>query len=95
MNLAIYPYEAGFKDLDTSREAAVKVPAKQLDKMMLQLIRSYCFGVSPEQIVKEYGLSLLSVRPSFSRLKARGLITDSGRRDKTEQGNNCKIWIAI
>lgn len=90
-----YPVEAGYKDHDTSKEAALKICSKQLDAEILFHIKKYCFGAAPENIVQDFGYDLLSVRPAFARLKARGLIEDTGRRGKTERGNNCRIMVAV
>lgn len=93
--LATYPDAAGWRDNDTSKAAALKIEAKKLDKEILFHIRKYCFGCSPEDLVRDFGYDLLSVRPAFSRLKVKRFIEDSGRRSKTASGNSCKIWISI
>lgn len=93
--LATYPDAAGWRDPDTSKAAALKIEAKKLDKEILFHIRKYCFGCSCDELAKDFGFDLLSVRPSFSRLKIKGLIEDSGRRGVTASGNSCKIWVAI
>lgn len=92
-----YPNSPGFKVRDTSRQAAIdiKPKAEALRKQVLELIRESVFGASPDRAARELGVSILSTRPRFSELHAKGLIIDSGRRDLTESGKPSIIWICV
>lgn len=92
-----YPNNPGFKAQETSRQAAqdIKPKASILRQKVLELIRDSVFGISPDKAAAQLGESILSIRPRFSELKAKGLIVDSGRRDLTEFHKASIIWVAV
>ena len=92
-----YPEAPGYKNESTSKAAAesIKPRTKKLEERVLDVIRSFPFGCSPERVCEELEENILSVRPRFSQLKAKGLIEDSGRRDRTLCGKQSIIWLAV
>lgn len=92
---ASYPNNPGFKARDTSKAAAESIRPAALRTQVLDLIRESVFGSSPDRAARELNVSILSIRPRFSELAAKGLIIDSGRRDMTESRKTSIIWICV
>lgn len=92
-----YPDKSGYQNQETSKQAAqdIKPRAKKLEARVLEVIRSFPFGCSPERAAQELEKNIISVRPRFTQLKLKGFIEDSGRRDRTECNKSSIIWIAI
>lgn len=88
-----YPDAPGFKNRDTSKEAAdsMKPSAPRLRQMVLDKLRAR--GPStPDEIADALDLSILSIRPRFTELHKTGQIVDTGDRRKNTSGRNAKVW---
>jgi len=82
---------------DTSREAAEKIaPAiTGLRKQVYDFIVDHKeFGATSDEIDRNTGINLLSVRPRLTELKQAGLICDSDRRRPNRGGRREIVFIA-
>lgn len=88
----VYPGDPGWKEQQTSKDAAVamKPKAGTLRKMCLdQITRGAC---TPDECATIIGVDILSIRPRFSELKRSGLIEDTGSRRKNRGGKKAIVW---
>jgi predicted ArsR family transcriptional regulator len=86
-----YPEGAGFKVEGTSREAAETVDAATVRTQVVQWLQRYG-QMSADKCAWLMDMSVLSIRPRFSELKALGVIEDSGSRAKNASGKSAVIW---
>lgn len=88
-----YPYEPGFKDDDTSKEAAESfgkdTAATIRGKVITSLLKHG--PQTADEVAKRLELSVLAVRPRFSELK-NVYIVDSGIRRLNISGKRAKVW---
>ena len=82
-------------DPDTSREAAEKVPATRLEKMVLDVIARFPQGVISDDVrricAEEHGVtSYSSITPRYKALEEKGLIEFDGKR-AGRSGRNQRI----
>lgn len=96
--MSLYPYEPGFKDRDTSKEAAeaIKPSATYLRRITLEaFVAAGWSGLTADEAAKRLGLSILSIRPRVTELRQRKLLTDTGERRKNESGCSARVlrWI--
>lgn len=94
-----YPHLAGHRNVSTSVRAANKINrwVKTLDYRVLQKIKE-CGdrGVTSGELAGLLAIKYKSAQPATSRLKARGLIADSGRtRHSAECENAETVWIMV
>jgi len=89
-----YPFEPGFKEGDTSREAAraTKSRARELRR------KTYAFivanpGLSSDQIAAGLGEHFLSIRPRVTELRQIGLVRNEGR-GRNPSGCSVHLWRA-
>lgn len=91
-----YPDHPGFKNTDTSEDAADKIVSKaatmrgQISEMLEE---EGWDGVASDEAADKYGFIVVSTRPRFSELRAKGEIIDSGRRRKSAYGAKQIVWI--
>lgn len=66
--------------IDTRAEgrAAVKETAPLLRQKILRELFGLAAGLTPDEAAAKLGVSILSVRPRFTELKAQGLIRKNG-----------------
>ena len=88
---AIYPEAPGWKEPTTSREAAEAVDAKACRALVRQALREYG-DMSADECASRIQLSILSVRPRFSELRATQEIFDTGKRRVNASGKKAKVW---
>lgn len=92
MQLSIFdtPFQA---HSDTSREAAVSIKASTatLREQVLEAIRRH--PSTDEGLSNRLALSPNTCRPRRVELVDRGLVVDSGRREKTASGRSAVVWI--
>lgn len=90
-----YPEAPGYKDPDTSKEAAesMKPSAGILRAKCLEALRSG--PATADEIAERLGLSVLSARPRFSELLREGKIEDTGERRVNASGRRAKTWRAV
>jgi predicted ArsR family transcriptional regulator len=87
-----YPAEPGYKEDDTSKEAAESF--KETAATIRGKVVSMLFRHGPQtadEVAKKLGLSVLAVRPRFSELK-NGFIADTGKRRLNLSGKRAKVW---
>jgi predicted ArsR family transcriptional regulator len=89
-----YPDEPGFKEGDTSREAAedMALRAGTLRR------RAYDFIVrhphyTADEIAAALGETVLAIRPRISELRNKGLIVNDGRGTNSS-GKAAHLWVA-
>lgn len=87
-----YPDAPGFKDGDTSRDAAKRAEpsAKILRQRILDELRAG--PTTADEMASRLGLTVLSVRPRFSELRNKGQIEDTGERRRNDSGCQAKVW---
>lgn len=92
---ASYPDTPGSKAPGTSADAAKFIAPKVtgLRLKCLQHLRSKGPRTADETAA-EIGVSLLSIRPRFSELRAMGLIKETGDRRNNESGVAAMVWRA-
>jgi len=88
-----YPHTPGYKDNDTSKDAAKDIeliaPTVRA-KVMLSLFM--CGSQTADEVADHLDLSILTVRPRFSELRLVGEIKDSGVRRSNKSGKMAKVW---
>jgi hypothetical protein len=88
-----YPDEPGFKEGDTSREAAesMSLRAIKLRKLCYDLIRKYP-GHTADEIADLVGESLLAIRPRISELRRMQYVRNHGR-GSNRSGMAAHRWV--
>lgn len=87
-----YPSTAGWKGTsDTSRLAASSIPAPLLRAKVLRIyeLRGPC---TADEAAEALHMSVLSIRPRCSELRASGKIVDSGIRRPNNSGRSAVVW---
>lgn len=99
-----YPNQAGFKAEGTSRDAADSVDAGTLAadsvdagtlRLAVLVVLQSHGPMTPDECAEKLGLSVLSVRPRFTELKAAGRIIYAGDRRKNRSGRYAEVCSAI
>lgn len=87
------PYRKG---QDTSKAASetVKPSATILRLQVLSVMRREARGWTADEMAKQLGADILNVRPRFSELVSRKLITDTGDRRPNSNGNTQRVYAA-
>lgn len=88
---ACYPESAGWKATDTSHEAAVTTDAATVRHLVVRWLRTHGPHTADETAAG-LGLSLLTVRPRLSELRALDLVDDSGDRRLNVSGKRAIVW---
>jgi predicted transcriptional regulator len=91
---ATYPHAPGYKVEGTSREAAESMVgrAKTLEALCFTaLIKAPHTADEVAEILHE---SPFSIRPRFSSLKEKGMITETGERRKNASGKSANVYVA-
>jgi hypothetical protein len=89
-----YPNTAGFKEKgSTSQEAAARVDADNLRGAALIAIRAN--PSTADEVASALGLSVLTIRPRLSELRALGKIVPNGERRKNASGASAAVWRAV
>lgn len=91
---AMYPQHPGWRtdSPETARHAAAKVAtkAKTLREQCLELLADR--PMAADEAAMALNVSILSIRPRFSELRAMGLIEDSGQRWLGHNGVRLAVW---
>jgi len=87
-----YPYQPGYKDSDTSKQAAKKVTSKSERLCQDIEIILHRGAMSAYQLAAYFNEPITSIRPRITQLKQQGKIEDSGQRHRTIGGCNEKVW---
>ena len=90
-----YPLNPGFKEGDTSQQAAESM----IDKA--PLLRKRCYNTlrmlgsaTADEVAERLVITPFAARPRFTELKAQGLIVDTGERRPNISGRPAKVWRA-
>lgn len=90
-----YPQSPGFRDTDTSRQAAVAVAGKQ-SSLKAAVFTAICNagdrGATANEIAVATKIDLNTVRPRLTELSIGLKIKDSGMRRKSARGHNSIAW---
>lgn len=92
-----YPDAPGFRNTDTSREAAESVAPKlgRLQRLVLEAIKSRgAFGLTADECAEVLGVDRYSAQPRTSELRHKGQIIDSGKRRRNATGKSAIVWVA-
>lgn len=86
-----YPQTPGWRPTDTSRAAAEQIDAGTLRAKVLQTIRA--FGpLTADECAQRLCLSILSIRPRCTELRALGRLRDTGQRRANASGRHAIVW---
>ena len=91
-----YPASPGFKEPDTSRDAAeAMVPrANRLQKKCLAALHKAAeAGLTADEAAEALAEDRLSIRPRFTELKARRQICTNGERRRNTSQRWAKVWV--
>lgn len=88
-----YPHVPGYRDTDTSRDAAesVKPTAASLRTKCLNVLRK-CGPLTADEVAGLLNVTILSVRPRMTELRGLYKITDTGVRRKNASGHAAIVW---
>lgn len=90
-----YPAAPGYKDDQTSKEAAEAIAGR------VHLLRNRCLTaltqspMTADEVSVAIGESVLSTRPRITELLQLGKIEDTGDRRANASGRRAKIWKVI
>ena len=89
-----YPHQPGSKAAGTSLQAAdeMKGPASILRTRVMVLLEHNVDGVTADEAAAALCQSVLSIRPRFSELLAKGFIKDSGERRRNTSCKTATVW---
>jgi len=83
-------------DPETAKEAAESVDPSRLEKIVLDVIKSFpdgCISQDVEHMLAEYRAS--SITPRYRPLMKKGLIVDTGEKRPGFSGRNQRVMKAI
>lgn len=87
-----YPNEPGFKEEDTSKEAAHSMqPTAPLLRERVVACLSHR-PLTADEVAIRINASAFSVRPRISELARMGMISDTGERRANDSGRKAKVW---
>jgi predicted ArsR family transcriptional regulator len=90
-----YPFTPGFKDDDTSKEAASKTTdAKNRRELVMWALNKWG-PMTADQCAHRLGIGILGIRPRFSELVRLKRIYDTGKRGVNESGMTAKIYATL
>jgi hypothetical protein len=89
--LETYPEGAGWKEPTTSKAAASTVDASRLRAVVRECLVVHG-AMTADECASRLHLSVLTIRPRFSELRAKGEITDTGIRHFNLSGKRAIVW---
>jgi predicted transcriptional regulator len=89
-----YPRRPGWKESETSREAALEMEARAgtLRRLALDYIRKHP-GHTADEVASALGESAWAIRPRVSELRKLGLVINEGR-GRNKSGKGAHLWRA-
>lgn len=89
-----YPHRPGWKKVGTSSEAAnsMKSRAATLRDAVMRALSSA--AMTADEVARQLGESVLSVRPRLSELAAMRAIKETGERRSNDSGKFASVWKA-
>lgn len=91
MNQLQYPVAPGYRQRDTSMDAAAQV-TKVGDMHEMILSALFMNPMIDYELASHFGVPLAKVQPRRSELAAQGKIVDSGVRRKTPANRSAIVW---
>lgn len=92
MSLNKYPDSPGFQQQDTSYTAAESMN-QSAPRLRQQCVQALALrNMTADEVAKDVGASILSIRPRITELKREGLLHDTGERRKNSSGRNAIVW---
>lgn len=88
-----YPRTPGFKERgSTSEDTAhsMECTVESMRAKVYKILKSR--PRTADEVAKELGESVLSVRPRLSELRNLGLINPTGERRSNQSGKSAKVW---
>ena len=83
-------------DPDTSRDAADKVPATELEALILEAIKTFPDGcISDDVEMHLHHLRSNTITPRFTALIRKGYIVDTGERRRALSGRSQRVMKAV
>lgn len=94
-DLLDYPRTPGWRDVDTSIEAAEEIAprVRRLRGLVFAMVKNHVHGLTADEVAERCRLTPFSIRPRLTELKALGLIVDSGGRRQNESGRRAIVWV--
>jgi hypothetical protein len=95
---APYPNGPGYKELTTSRDAAVAVAASSpllRERVYAAIKGTGARGMTPDEAAAAVGKTIMAVRPRVTELAKASRIVPTGERRANESGLKAKVWKAI
>jgi hypothetical protein len=91
---AHYPDAPGFKAPGASQEAARRIAptAAGLRGRVLRYLQQHSAGLTADEIAHGLELSVLTIRPRVSELRAAGAIVETGERRRNESQMTATVW---
>ncbi|HEX8382861.1 MAG TPA: hypothetical protein VF592_05735 [Sphingomonas sp.] len=92
-----YPDEPGFRDTDTSREAAEAIApvSARLQRLALRAIHAAgANGLTADELAATLNVSRWTIQPRTTELRRKHLIVDSGTRRLNVTGKRAIVWTA-
>lgn len=91
-----YPNAPGFKASGTSEAAAMSMAASAMSirDQVLRCVQESLIGLTPDECAKKLKLTVLTVRPRFTELQAKGLIVKSGEKRRNASKKMAVVWKA-
>jgi predicted ArsR family transcriptional regulator len=86
-----YPWAAGHRGVDTSRDAADSIDADALRGRVLATL-DQCGPMTPDECAQHMGESVLSIRPRFTELSRLKRIHRTGHRRANASGRSAHVW---
>lgn len=82
-------------DPETSRDAALSIEgecASKLERKVQKVVENHPAGISGESVADILEMSRVTTSPRFAPLQRKGLIHDSGLRQKSRAGRPSIVW---
>jgi len=85
-----YPETPGYRDTDTSFDAAQSINAHTLREMAMVTLTER--SSTADECAEANGVPILAMRPRLSELKKQGKVKDTGIRRKNVSGKKAIVW---
>lgn len=97
LDLLDYPHAPGFRDRDTSRDAAPAVleASRLRDRVLAAIRRAGEAGLTADEAAVNLGLTAFTCRPRCTELAKLGLVRDCGERRTNLSGRKAIAWVAV
>ena len=95
-DLFSYPHQPGFRERETSKEAAdsMRRTSNRVQELVLGQLARHPGGLTVHEVAELLAMTVASVQPRFSELRVLGKIAASGERRKNASGRRAHVWVA-